>query len=115
MKIVYMYYIFIFKQTIPTNQTKITGKTLYFDWLYVLIFLIKSLQGIWSGVLHHVLNEHEWLFNYGSGSNRCSHGPLAEDREAEWLKKGSKAHQALVRIVMDRRLLNNVQYFLNFR
>lgn len=62
-----------------------------------------------------MVDEHEWLFNYGSGSNCCSHGPLAEDRVAEWLKKGSKAHQALVKIVLDRRLQNNVPYFLNFR
>lgn len=66
-------------------------------------------------MLHHVLNEHEWIFGYGSGKNVCSHGPLAEDRETGWIEKGSAAHRALTKIVMDKRLLNNVPYYLNFR
>ena len=76
---------------------------------------LQLLQGIWAGVIHHVTDEHQWMFNYGSGSNSCSHGSLAEERDTEWLKKGSKAHQALMKIVLDRRLKNNVSYFLNFR
>ena len=74
-----------------------------------------TLQAIWTGVLHHVVNEHEWIFDYGCGSNSCSHGPLTEERDLKWLEAGSKAHQALVKIVLDRRLQNNVPYFLNFR
>ena len=74
-----------------------------------------TLQAIWTGVLHHVVNEHLWLFDYGSGSNSCSHGPLTEKRNVKWLEAGSKAHQALVEIVLDRRLQNSVPYYLNFR
>ena len=73
------------------------------------------MQGIWEGLLHHVVNEHEWLFDYRSGSNNYSHGQLTDQRDIEWLEKGSKPHQSLVKIVMDRRLQNNVHYFLNFR
>ncbi|KAK3107865.1 hypothetical protein FSP39_023881 [Pinctada imbricata] len=45
----------------------------------------------------------------------CYHGPLQESREKPWLKKGSKAHDALRKIVLDKRLLNSVPYYLNFR
>ncbi|KAK3082962.1 hypothetical protein FSP39_010109 [Pinctada imbricata] len=71
---------------------------------------------IWAGVLHHVVDEHEWALSYGSMDyGQCSHSALETDREKPWLKKGSKAHEALRRIVLDKRLLNNVPYYLNFR
>ena len=53
--------------------------------------------------------------SYGRGDNACSHGPLDEERTVEWLKKGSHSHRALLKVVMDKRLMNNVPYYLNFR
>lgn len=70
---------------------------------------------MWFGVVHHVVNEHQWLLSYGRGESACSHGPRAEERTAAWLKKGGPAHKALIKIIMDKRLINNVPYYLNFR
>ena len=74
-------------------------------------------QGIWFGLIHHVVNEHEWILAYGSeGSSQCQHGPLEEEgRNVEWLKKDSKAHKTLVEIIANKRLLNNIPYYLNAR
>ena len=82
-----------------------------FHWFFMLI------QDVWAGVLHHVVDEHEWVLSYSSrGQPRCSHGPLSEDdRTKKYLKKGSPAMKALREIVLNKRLLNNVHYYLNFR
>ncbi|XP_070565952.1 uncharacterized protein [Ptychodera flava] len=75
-------------------------------------------RGMWGGVLHHVINEHEWIVSIGStGSNHCHHGPLAEnaDEEKEWLKKNSKAHSVLRNIIFDRRFLKKIPFYLNAR
>ena len=63
------------------------------------------------------MNKHQWILAYGSeGQNACSHGPLTEDsRNVEWLKKDSKAHKTLVEIVANKRLHNNIPYFLSAR
>ncbi|XP_048728592.1 uncharacterized protein LOC125646390 [Ostrea edulis] len=72
---------------------------------------------VWVGVLHHVHNEHEWALSYGSlAPGSCFHGDLEEtERDKKWLDKGSSAHAALTKVVLDKRFLNNVHYFLNFR
>lgn len=74
-------------------------------------------QDVWVGVLHHVHNEHEWALSYGSlAPGSCFHGDLEEtERDKKWLDKGSSAHAALTKVVLDKRFLNNVHYFLNFR
>lgn len=76
--------------------------------------LCLNLQGTWIGVLHHVVNVHEWVLPYSS-TNRCEHGPLTSEREKGWLERDSPAHVALRHIVLDKRLLNNIPYYLNFR
>ena len=79
---------------------------------------ILVFQGLWYGVLHHVVDEHEWVLPYSSSSvSSCLHGPLVRDvcDVKEWLKKGSPPHQALRSIVLDKRLINQVHYYLNFR
>lgn len=71
---------------------------------------------LWVGVLHHVQNEHEWALSYvGLSPGSCSHGELEENRDKEWIEKGSPAHLALTKIVLDKRFLNNIHYYLNFR
>ncbi|XP_077978404.1 uncharacterized protein LOC144433886 [Glandiceps talaboti] len=76
----------------------------------------EEFLGIWLGVLHHVVNEHQWLFAHGGGENSCDHGPLSNDgRETEWLQKGSVAHDALRKIVYDKRFFSKVKNYLNFR
>nr|XP_022344857.1 uncharacterized protein LOC111137607 isoform X2 [Crassostrea virginica] len=75
---------------------------------------IEDFKGTWIGVLHHVVNVHEWILSYSS-TNKCDHGPLTSEREKGWLERDSPAHVALRHIVLDKRLLNNIPYYLNFR
>ena len=71
---------------------------------------------MWFGVIHHVVNEHEWILPYRTGGKSfCQHGPLTEDRKKGWLVAGSPAHNALGDIVCDERLLKKIPYFLNCR
>eukprot|EP00057_Strongylocentrotus_purpuratus_P021998 XP_011676472.1 PREDICTED: uncharacterized protein LOC105444208 [Strongylocentrotus purpuratus] len=68
----------------------------------------------WRGLVHHVTNVHDWSITGGLGGvPHCEHGPL-EERE-EWLVSGTKAHDALGKIVLDKRLLNTLVKFVNFR
>ncbi|XP_069108222.1 uncharacterized protein [Argopecten irradians] len=71
-------------------------------------------RGIWLGVVHHVVDVHQWILSGGGNRTKCSHGPL-ETEEKKWSKKGSKAHEALQKIAYDKRFLNNIKYYLNFR
>nr|XP_022309859.1 uncharacterized protein LOC111115422 isoform X3 [Crassostrea virginica] len=71
---------------------------------------------MWFGVIHHVVNEHEWILPYRTGGkSSCQHGPLTEEREKGWIVAGSPAHNALRDIVCDTRLLKKIPYFLNCR
>ena len=71
---------------------------------------------MWLGVIHHVVNEHEWILPYRIGSkSSCMHGPLTEEREKGWLEAGSPAHAALRDIVKDKRLLKKIPYYSNCR
>lgn len=73
-------------------------------------------QGMWCSLIHHVVNEHEWVLPYCSpGSFQCDHGPLEDDGDKEWLVKDGPAHTALRKIIMDKRFMNKIHYYLNFR
>uniref|UniRef100_A0A8W8M4P9 Uncharacterized protein n=1 Tax=Magallana gigas TaxID=29159 RepID=A0A8W8M4P9_MAGGI len=79
---------------------------------------LDEFMGIWAGVLHHVVGEHEWFLPYSdAGPSSCRHNPISEDtmRDKEWMKKGSPPHEALRKIVLDKRFLHNIPYYLNFR
>ncbi|XP_052097349.1 uncharacterized protein LOC127732344 [Mytilus californianus] len=70
---------------------------------------------VWYGVLHHVVNEHQWFVPF---ANCCQHGPLVlEDgtQSKEYLKKGSPPHNELRKIVINKHLVNNIPYYLNCR
>lgn len=56
------------------------------------------------------------MLEEGSNGGRCAHEPLDEaGRNKPWLKKESPAHKALAKIVLDKRFLNTIPYFTNFR
>lgn len=75
-----------------------------------------NLQGVWCGMIHHVVNEHEWSMSYtDDGTYACKHGPLCAEREKGWLKAGSPAHDAAIGIVMDKRFIKKIPYYLNCR
>ncbi|XP_059418694.1 uncharacterized protein LOC132153932 [Carassius carassius] len=63
---------------------------------------------LWAGLLHHVCNELEWAM----GS--CKHGQLA-DSEKQWIQRDSKAHNALVEIILKKGWLKDVHKYLRFR
>ncbi|XP_059902635.1 uncharacterized protein LOC132453705 [Gadus macrocephalus] len=64
----------------------------------------------WVGVLHHVRNEHVWA------TGCCEHEPLDGDSgDKPWIVQGSACYKALTAIVLEKRFLNLVKKFLNFR
>ena len=70
---------------------------------------------MWISILHHVVDEHEWLLAE-SGEGKCAHEPLsADDRNKPWLEKNTPAHNALREVVMDKNLLRTLWYYVNFR
>jgi hypothetical protein len=71
---------------------------------------------LWIGILHHVVNEHEWALRDGVGDGKCGHDALSEEeRTKPWLTKDSSPHKALRKIVLQKRLLNGLPYYTNFR
>ncbi|XP_041952905.1 uncharacterized protein LOC121712884 isoform X3 [Alosa sapidissima] len=64
---------------------------------------------LWIGVVHHVCNEHKWAMGV------CKHGPLPADTDKTWIERDSKAHKALVEIILRKRWLKDVHKFLRFR
>ena len=72
-------------------------------------------QDKWTGILHHVVDEHEWVLEEGKNGGRCNHNLLDDERVKPWLKKESSAHKALTKIVLDTRFLNTLHYYTNFR
>jgi hypothetical protein len=73
-------------------------------------------QDLWIGLLHHTVNEHKWVLGDGKGKGKCGHGDLTEaERQKPWLSKNSKAHDALRQIVMKKRFMNTIPYYVNFR
>jgi 16S rRNA A1518/A1519 N6-dimethyltransferase RsmA/KsgA/DIM1 with predicted DNA glycosylase/AP lyase activity len=58
------------------------------------------------------------LLPYSESTNaQCAHGPLTEEETNRniWLEKGDAAHTALRKIVLNKRLLNNIPYYINNR
>ena len=70
---------------------------------------------MWIGILHHVVNKYEGVLEE-SNNGECDHAPLNEDeRNKPWLKKDSLPHKAPTKIVLDKRFLNTIPYYVNFR
>lgn len=84
--------------------------------IYIIILIIVF-KDVWYGMLHHIVNEHVWFVPFANSTvSTCQHGPLEDGSQTkEYLKKGSAAHNALRQIVMDKRLVKNIPYYLNCR
>ena len=67
------------------------------------------LQVKWLGLLHHVVDEHEWMLG------ECDHRELDQDRQKPWLKKGSPAHNTLRDLIMNKYFMNTFVHYVNFR
>ncbi|XP_062575090.1 uncharacterized protein LOC134236976 [Saccostrea cucullata] len=60
-------------------------------------------SGIWFEVIHHAVNEHEWILPYRAGGrSSCQYGPLTEERDKDWLEAGSPAHVTVRAIVSQK-------------
>ena len=70
---------------------------------------------MWRGILHHVRNQHQWLLGDGVSGGECAHGALEEDPTKPYLEPESPPHQRLRNIILDKRFVNNVDYYVNFR
>ena len=84
--------------------------------LYFTLTVFLFLQDMWIGILHHVVNEHDWVLEEGNNGGECDHAPLNEDEQNKpWLKEDSLPHKALTKIILDKWFLNTIPYYINFR
>ena len=73
------------------------------------------LQEKWVGLLHHVTNEHEWLF--GECEHEALTGPPTDTngQEIAYFSPQEPAFQVLRKIVTDRRWLESLKSYTRFR
>ena len=67
------------------------------------------LQEKWISFLHHITNRHHW--NTGDKLRSCKHEPYTREKAKSrpWLKKSSKAFIFLQSIVLDKKLLKDIE------
>lgn len=104
--------------TVFIQAAKIKGQSGLLMWLKDIInhfwWCCKKAENVdefltlWVGIIHHVCNEHEWA------TGQCQHEPI-EETQKEWLQKDSKAHEALVDIILKKRWLKDIHKYLRFR
>ncbi|XP_053407903.1 uncharacterized protein LOC123549788 [Mercenaria mercenaria] len=75
----------------------------------------SKLLSSWRGILHHVVNVHQWGLGDGAGQAQCQHGDLDDHVEPKWLEPGSDAHHSLTRVILDTGLLHSLKHYVNFR
>ena len=75
---------------------------------------VKLLREKWISILYHFKNVHEW--EYHSLFQECAHREytLQEMKSKAWLKESSFAYAAVKKIVLDKRLLNDLKYLIDF-
>ncbi|KAL2079298.1 hypothetical protein ACEWY4_025042 [Coilia grayii] len=75
----------------------------------------KELQRRWTSILHHIRGVHQW--EEDGTEYRCFHDDLSADeqRTKKWLKHGSPAYTALYEVVMDTRLLKDLNHMTLFK
>ncbi|CAM4529859.1 unnamed protein product [Leuciscus chuanchicus] len=77
---------------------------------------VEALKCWWKSITHHVCNEHEWTDENGE-QHRCDHAPLTaqEQKKRMWMKKDSMAFQDLSSLVLDKRLLRDMEKMALFK
>ena len=72
---------------------------------------LSVFQDRWEGIVHHVTGSHEWI---GGG---CEHSDLVErdSQEKSPLAKDSLAMKLLRDLVLDRRFLKSMSYYVEAR
>ena len=74
----------------------------------------ELLKEKWTSLLHHIKNKHSWDSN--KKFHRCLHEPLTNDqqRTKKWLVEGSPAYKTLQDIILDKKLISDLQYLVKF-
>ena len=74
----------------------------------------ELLKKKWISILHHVVDKHSW--DSSVLYNCCPHDPISATarRKTKWLKEGSPAHEALKQVVMEKRLLKDLDLLSKF-
>ncbi|XP_071852468.1 uncharacterized protein [Apostichopus japonicus] len=76
----------------------------------------KKLKASLLGILHHVVNEHEWALGAYGFPGKCAHEEIDEgEHDKAWLTKGSAAHKTLGRLLTGKRFMKKLAYYRNFR
>lgn len=71
---------------------------------------VDELKEVWFGVLHHVCGDHKWA------EGECKHSPEETPSNGKtYLKKSSKPLAALRKVVLDKKWLNNLAFYVRFR
>ncbi|KAK0147922.1 hypothetical protein N1851_012382 [Merluccius polli] len=81
----------------------------HFWWCCKTADSFEEFLDLWFILLHHVTNEHQWVLG------ACQHADLVSGGSQQWLERDSMAHEALKSIVGNKRWLNVVHKYLNFR
>ncbi|XP_059912251.1 uncharacterized protein LOC132461213 [Gadus macrocephalus] len=77
---------------------------------------VEALQKRWKFIPHHACNEHEWTDGDGN-RHRCEHTPLTarEQKKRMWIEKDLVAFQDLSSLVLDKRLLKDLEKMALFK
>ena len=72
----------------------------------------QLLKEKWMSCVHHVVNRHHWN---GERMTQCEHEATDDtDNDTAWLTMDSDAHKALKTVVLDKRLLKDIDRLTNF-
>ncbi|KAJ8049969.1 hypothetical protein HOLleu_02957 [Holothuria leucospilota] len=77
----------------------------------------SKLIEMWMSLSHHITGNHSWHDDERFVTfKECSHQPIDPEinRRKKWLVEGSAAHSALNKIILNKRLLNDLKYIAEF-
>ncbi|XP_067844712.1 uncharacterized protein [Heptranchias perlo] len=70
----------------------------------------------WASLLHHVVNEHEWIVPNSAGETSCNHESIHDEEHTRpWIQQNSAPLKFLRQIILDRNFLRNISRFKYFR
>ena len=75
---------------------------------------VELLREKWCCILNHVMNKHKWDGNRQFTS--CEHGKISQThaKDVQWLVHGSPAYTCLQSVVMDKTILNDLPYLVEY-
>lgn len=83
--------------------------------LSVLYCYCQELLRRWKSILHHICGVHRW--EEDGMEHKCFHTelPMDEQRRKKWLAEDSPAYKALYEVVMNARLLKDLEQMALFK